>query len=69
MIKVKHVAAKKITTNEGAVFFSVLLPISQFANIWLAMKLEDSKKDINQYVSLSESSLCPCCKQKHNIPN
>jgi len=52
-----------MTAEEGAVFFSILLPISQFANIWLAIKHADSKKVINQYVSLSESSLCPCCRQ------
>lgn len=65
-------AAKKIAADEGAVFFSVLLPISQFANIWLAIKHADSKKVINQYASLSESSLCPCCKKKkntHKIPD
>lgn len=67
VIKVKHMAAKKIAADEGAVFFSVLLPISQFANIWLAIKHADSKKVINQYVSLSESSLCPCCKQNSRL--
>jgi len=57
----KHMIAKKMTAEEGAVFFSISLSNSQFANIWLAIKHADSKKVINQYVSLSESSLCPCC--------
>lgn len=61
----KHMIAKKMIAEEGAVFFCMLLPISQFANIWLAIKHADSKKVINQYVSLSESSLCPCCRQIH----
>jgi hypothetical protein len=61
----KHMIAKKMTAEEGAEFFSILLPTSQFANIWLAIRHADSKKVINQYVSLSESSLCPCCRQIH----
>ena len=59
------IIAKKIAAVEGdTMFFSKLSPTSQFANTWLPMKDADSKKVINQNVSLIESCLCPCCKER-----